>query len=139
MTAPFRVYLAGSSLEIERVERWRDQLRGAGIDVVSTWTDSVRQVGESNPRSASQPERWGWAMTCVNQVRRADLAWILVPPVTAPTRGAWCELMVAAIGGHELGPICSGDTLQTTFCALGDEYATDEEAFTAILAIAGAR
>lgn len=117
------VYIAGSSKEIDRVERWRDALMKMRIVVTSTWTDNVRKVGEGNPRSASTVQRRTWAAQCCREVERARVLWVLVPQVDAPTRGAWFEAGVAYTLVRPI--VWSGDTLQSVFCALGDEHNED--------------
>lgn len=132
-----RVYVAGSSAELNRVEHWTARLIAAGITVTSTWPANVRAVGSANPRDATREQRAAWAMTCLRQVATAQLVWFLVPAVTAPTRGAWIEVgfMRGLVHGvtRAVCIISSGDTLQSIFCALGDEHETDEAAFAAIV------
>lgn len=124
------VYLAGSAAELERCRHWHSRLIQAGITVVSTWIASVTRVGCSNPRDAAVADRLRWSETCLIEVRRADVLWLLVPSVTAPTRGAWVELGYAS--AIEKRIVLSGDTRQSIFTALGDEHETDEQAFAAI-------
>lgn len=126
------VYIAASSLEIERAERCRDLARAAGLQVVSTWTDSVRAVGESNPRTATREQREAWAMACLREVHSADVLWLLAPAATAPTRGAWAELGYAS-AFRRIRIVASGDTAQSIFCALADlETPNDADALAAI-------
>lgn len=128
------VYIAGSSADIDRVDRWAAALTEAGITVVSTWTANVRAVGHANPRDASPSDRCGWARQCWLGVARASLIWLLVPPVDAPTRGAWAELGYAVSLGKPL--VCSGDYRQSIFCAEGVEFSRDADAFAHIARIA---
>lgn len=124
------MYLAGSSQDVNRCRHWHMQLVGAGVEVVSTWIDSVAAVGNANPRGATAEARTGWSRTCLEQIGDADVLWFLVPPPDRRTCGAWVELGYAL--GCDLRVICSGDTRQSIFTALGDEYATDADAFWAI-------
>ena len=62
---------------------------------------------------------------------------MLVPPVDAPTRGAWGESCYAHALARPL--VFSGDTKQSVFCALGDEYESDEDAFSRALGLVGVR
>lgn len=135
-----KLYLAASSAEIDRARHWRDRCVAAGIEVVSTWIESVLRVGESNPREASRDQRSVWARTCLQEIEtlhREDAFWFLWPTVKTETGalvelgymlGAWCQ------PGPRHRIIISGDTKRSIFCALGREYATDESAFVAILA-----
>lgn len=125
------VYLAGSALEINRARQWHSRLIQAGVTVVSTWIANVDQVGSSNPRDAATSHRIHWAAADFAEIQRADLLWLLVPSLDAPSRGAWAELGYAYASAKRL--ICSGDTKQSIFCALGHEYETDEQAFNAVI------
>lgn len=126
-----KIYLAGASTpdQIKRVLHWADRLTAAGHEVVSTWPAVVGQHG-GNPREASDHLRNGWAHRDLQELRSSDLVWLLVPPSEVSTRGAWFELGYAR--ALQLQLVCSGDTKQSIFCALADEYSLDELAFQAI-------
>jgi hypothetical protein len=133
------VYLAGASRELDRARFWRLRLVHAGVAVASTWIDNISQVGAANPRDASPDQRRGWTWQCLAEVRHASVLWMLVPAIGAETRGAWSELGYAAAiytpGRERI--ICSGDTGQSIFTALGEEHETDEFAFDAVLRVLG--
>lgn len=125
------VYLAAASEEIERARRWRDRLVSVGVPVCSTWIEKVDEAyGVANPRNVSRLERKVIATTCVAEVKACRHLWLLVPGPKARTAGAWCELIAAHMFGKPV--ISSGGTEQSVFCALGLEYAHDDEAFAAI-------
>lgn len=126
------VYLAGSALELHRARDCHSRLVQADITVVSTWIANIERVGSSNPRDATVSQRAAWAVNCLNEVARADIVWLLVPPTDQPTRGAWAEIGYAYGGAKTL--IASGDTKQSIFCALTQEYERDEDAFAAVVA-----
>jgi nucleoside 2-deoxyribosyltransferase len=132
-----KVYLAGSSAPAERarIKCWKQRLEEAQITVVSTWIASVETYG-GNPREATKEERRAWAHGCRVEIAQADIFWLLVPPVDAPTRGAWAELDYAQLWGCTL--IASGDTKQSIFCAYALEFAEDKLAFDEILRLASA-
>ncbi len=126
------VYLAASSADIERATLWRGRLLTSGFDVVSTWIGSVRADGAANPREASFAQRLGWAATCLREVNAAHVVWMLVPSFDRATRGAWVEVGYGQALGKPL--VFSGvDTVQSVFCALGSEFADDEDAFRRIV------
>ena len=125
-----RLYIAASSLDIERAERWTNVARDAGFIIESTWIEVIRGVGVANPRRAHLDERRAWSRDDLRQVRRSALFWLLVPPLDLPTRGAWIELGWALHGTQHI--VCSGDTKQSIFCALAEEHDTDEEGFAAL-------
>jgi hypothetical protein len=141
MTAwmPCRVYLAGSSApaERERVRRWSAALTAAGIMVHATWPVMVGAVGAGEPPHASIADRRRRAVQYLTELRHADVLWVLCPPIDTPTRGAWIELGVAYECARLI--VASGDTRQSVFAALAEEFTTDEDAFHALLLIAAGR
>lgn len=127
-----KVYVAGSSSELDRAARWSQALRDAGITVVSTWPEVVAKVGSANPADAPADQRRSWAYTdLVVELGAADTLWLLAP-LESPGRGAYVELGVAFAARKTI--VCSGPTLQSIFCALGSEFATDEHAFAVLIA-----
>lgn len=124
------VYLAGSSAETERIERWASKLREAGVTPLCSWITAVAQSG-GNPRDAPTKQRRLWAASNLTEVAQADAVWFLVPTYPAVTRGAWFEAGFAHAFAKQV--LFSGDTKQSVFCALGAEYAEDEDAFQAVL------
>lgn len=124
-----KVYIAGSSApsERERIQRWSESLDKAGIEVISTWLESVDRFGEVNPRELSNAERRAIAIGCVaEEVQNADVLWFLVP-AQGSKRSLWGELCFAFCKDKRI--VSSGDTTQNIFCALGVEFSTDEAAF----------
>lgn len=136
MTTPYRVYIAAASVpsEIERVERWAAQLKEIGVEIVSTWPQNIRDVGTANPRDATREQRMEWAETCADQVAMANALWLMCPPLGVTTRGAWFELGIAYACNMPI--VCSGDTEQTIFTALVEEWSGDEGAFSEIKGLA---
>lgn len=120
-----RVYVAGASAEIERAERAIELCKAAGFVVVSTWPNVVRTVGNANPREASKADRRRWSVADLEEVDRSDVLWQLTPTKPITTSGAWVELGCAYRAGKYI--IASGDTKQSIFPALGEEFATDDE------------
>lgn len=129
-----KVYVAGSSLELDRVDRAVAALENAGIIVTSTWPISVRDAGTGNPIGATREQRVNWTITDLAQVRAAELFWFLVPPRDVATRGAWMEAGYALAKGRVC--IFSGDTKQSIFSAVAYEYADDAAALMLILRLA---
>lgn len=121
------VYVAASSADIDRAERWMAALRDAGKQVTSSWPANVRKVGAANPRHASDAERVVWSTNDLSQIANADVLWFLAPPLEMPTRGAWIEFGVAV--ARDIAVVSSGDTKQSIFCSLGVELLTDSDAF----------
>lgn len=127
-----KVYVAGSSAELERAERAIAELEAAGIVVTSTWPLNVRdQGGIANPTEAPRDLRQRYSTSCLGQLRDADLLWVLVPDRAAPTIGAWVEYGYAIAFNKQI--VFSGDTRQSIFCSLGLEFASDERAHAYIV------
>lgn len=125
-----KVYVAASAAEIDRAEAVTARLRGMGIEVTSTWPVMIRerQGGVTNPRGASRVDRRAWSDTDLSELDEADVLLFLAPEPSGPTRGAWVELGYARATRKPI--ISSGDTLQSIFCAMGLEFATDDEALS---------
>jgi nucleoside 2-deoxyribosyltransferase len=129
------VYVAGSSHpdERDRVTGVVEALRAAGVTVTSTWLDDVAKHGAGNPRDMSVDDRRTLAAKDLAQVGRAQAFLLLVPSESTPTRGAWVELSYAYSMGKQV--VCSGDTKQSIFSALGYETESDADAIRTVIAI----
>lgn len=126
---PKSIYVGASSSELDRADRCMDMLRSAGFIVTSTWTETIKTVGDANPRDAARCDRVMWSATDLRQVEAADTLWMLVPAV-GTGRGAYAELGYAK--GRDKLLVTSGDTKQSIFCAMTHEFADDIEAFANI-------
>lgn len=127
-----KVYIAGSTNDIERVDYWSRRLVEAGHAVVSTWTDTVKKVGAGNPRDASVGQRMEWSYADFAEVELADVLWLLVPPPKlVAVHGSSIELGYAKRAGKRL--VASGDTRCSIFCSIAHEYERDEDAFALIV------
>ncbi len=142
------IYIACSSKEIDRAEKWMQKCRENGIGVVCSWPANIRRVGVPNPTTASREERARWSMQNLNELVSAEQFWILMPegPVSF---GAAFELGFAvreailyneaqrkerAYPEDQVRPIyASGNTKLSVFTSLVTEFATDEEAFEQIV------
>lgn len=125
-----RVYIAASGDDIDRAKEVRRVMRDAGVDVLASWIHNVEAVGDSNPRTASKNDRKRWSINDLTEVSAADLLLVLVPPPGKTSRGLWFEGGFSYCAGKPI--IFSGDTLQSIFCALGDEFETDAEAMAEV-------
>jgi len=137
------IYVAASSAEIERAEKWMAALRKDGIHVTSTWPETIRRVQAEralalkdacNPKVATVTDRRSWSMENVNAVLSADLFWLLVPPLEHPSQGAYFEFSLA--WRERKLTFASGGDQRFVFCSLaGALFEQDEYAFDAIRAI----
>lgn len=132
-----KVYLAASAADMARAKSWRDQLIAAGVDVIASWIDNVEKVGESNPRDATQHQRFLWTTSDLKEIADSRLVWMLVPPAGRPTKGAWFEAGFAYALARPV--VFSGDTKSSIFCSTGYEYESDDEAFAAVCSMVDAR
>lgn len=127
-----KVYVAGSSQgeEAERVAWAVRRLAEVGIESTNTWAQTIAKVGDANPRNAGVDHRFEWSKQCLTEIDAADAVWFLVPRMPVMTRGAWAEIGYAFAMHKEI--VCSGDTTQSIFCALGDECEDDELALESL-------
>lgn len=136
-----KVYVAGSSGEIERAEKWMAALRAAGFEVTSTWPETIRKVGSANPMTATREQRAMWSAQDLSEVSDAEVFWLLLPE-GKPSEGACVEFGYAVMLGatakeaRALGildapnfwMIASG-VERSIFTALAEHFETDEKAF----------
>jgi hypothetical protein len=134
-----KIYVAASSTEIARAGLWMQRLRDAGFEVMSTWIDNIeKQQGNANPRDAAVEHRNAWANTCLEQLGKAGIVWLLAPgPDGGHGRGAYGEFVAARTLRKVL--FASGDTVQSIFGALALEFVEDIDAFTAIVKLRAER
>lgn len=133
-----KIYLAASAAppELHRVNNAIAACRNAGFIVSSTWPSVVNAVGDANPRDATCEQRSEWAAQDLREVAVCDVLWMLVPH-GVPTRGAWLEAGFAHALGKPL--VFSGpSTHQSVFCALGEEFDSDDSALVHLKMIADA-
>jgi hypothetical protein len=131
----FSVYVAAASTDLARVARCEQLLRDRGLIVASSWPATVTAVGAGNPRDASATQRCDWAFADLHELGNADALWLLAG--SEPTRGAWVELGYAHASGLLI--VASGDTTQSIFCALGEEFAGDDVAASFLADVASER
>lgn len=87
-----RVYIAGSSAELERAEAAMALARNAGLVVTYDWTTDIRRARESgHATDATLPahEQARAARADLDGVGTCDVLWLLVP--ACPSVGAWFE------------------------------------------------
>lgn len=131
-----KVYVAGASSEIERAELMVERLQSAdvGIKIVSTWIDSVKNVGQPNPADASHEQRRGWAQQDLYEVAQANVMLLLLPSKGHATTGAWAELAFAYAKHIR---IIGAGSHSSIFTGLIDEvYHDDYNAYKAVCRLA---
>jgi len=126
---PLSVYVAAASGELARAKTFMTALRELGITVTSTWTDVIEQVGAANPMGAPQVDRAAWAQDDLDQVAKAQVLCLLLPPAGEATIGAWVELGFAlALGGTAARPILVVGEERAIFTALANHRLPDDAA-----------
>lgn len=88
-----KVYVAGASSEIDRVESVIAALEAGGVTITSTWTQQVRKHGAGNPNNLTEEDLVTLVSRDIEEVRASDFLLLLLP--IAPTVGAWIELGLA--------------------------------------------
>ncbi len=85
-----KVYVAGSSREIDRARRVCAALRDIDVHVMSTWPEVIGKVGAANPHDATPDQLLKWTLRDLGEVGSSDILLLLLPE--EQTIGAWIEL-----------------------------------------------
>jgi nucleoside 2-deoxyribosyltransferase len=123
-----RVYVAGSSEQLDRVEAAMSALEERGHSIAHDWVTPVRTVGEANPPYGSLYARLKWARDDLAGVDSAQVLWVLMP--SKEGFGAGVELGYAIARGIPI--VCSGScsksifTAFATLCTDRDDQALDQ-------------
>ena len=131
----FNLYVAGSSAKTEalRVRTAMDLvLEHPRMRLTLDWQKNIERSGLPANVGLPYDHRIRVATEALDAVRRADIFWLLAPSVV--TRGGWVELGVA-LEQKKVIVISGADSGNSIFCALGQEIATDEDAFAVICAL----
>jgi nucleoside 2-deoxyribosyltransferase len=117
VTSRFKVYLAGSSHEWERVNQWSEMLRKfANIGIVSTWHVQPPDWAGNDSSTPSDIARAA-AHNAFQQVDACDVLWLLWPQ--AKSFGSYIEFGFAV--GRGKRTIVSGiDAVQSIFTSRAD-------------------
>jgi len=123
-----KIYIAASSNELDRAERWQRNLNHAGIETTSGWIAKVRMYGGGNPPGASRGDCLHWATEDLRNVDDADILWVLLPD--GRSDGAFTELGYAVAKQKQI--LTSGDN-RSIFGSLTSHYPSDQEAFNELV------
>jgi hypothetical protein len=139
-----KIYIAGSSKDIDRCEAWRDRCIGVGIDITEDWMGEMRST--PNEQLLDHERLIACALADLRGVMAADFVWLLAPPASKPSAGCWGELdraltskvpVVYSPPGWERPQFCIFTTLIDV--TSGKICATDDEAFEFLMAEARRR
>lgn len=128
-----KIYIAGSSNELERAETAISVANGAGMVVTFDWTRLVREVGDANPKAATQSQKQHWAWNDLEGVKLADLFWLLTPKTHSV--GAWVEMGFAIAQNI---PVIASPMPGSIFGGIAHFFDSDKLAFEEILLRAAA-
>lgn len=88
-----RIYIAGSSTEMERVAEFMSACRALGYLVTLDWVEIVlRNGGVANPKDVAINAAREWSERDLAAIAEADVFVMLAPLDGAPARGAFVEL-----------------------------------------------
>ena len=125
------VYLSAASREHERALLWADVIRSnPDLTLVSTWHDTAKNWA-GNDAQLPFADQQNVARVDLDQVRTADLVWLLFPKLQ--TCGAFVELGFALAWSRQV--ITSGrECASTIFTSLAARrFMTDAEAYREIV------
>jgi hypothetical protein len=107
------IYVCGGSTELDLVAGYMDKLRAMGHRITHDWVAKIREVGDANPREATERQRARWSIEDRSGVRGADLVWVILPERTS--FGCGVEMGLALAYGTI---IVSGDWRSSIFTSL---------------------
>jgi len=131
-----RIYVAGSSQEVDLVEGSQRRLIDAGHTITHDWCAVLRKLASPNAIGSPRHQRAKLAYDDLRGAVAGDVFWLrMTSPGVKPSFGSGVEL------GYTLGSanqrpriIVSGDDDRSIFTALASEnYKDHEEAFQSIL------
>ncbi len=126
-----KLYIAGSSKDIETAEKWIACARAAGFTITHDWPADIRKEGGSNPDTLTDAARRVYADKDVRAVASAEVIWFLGSEYSS--QGMHVELGVAIHAERIM--IFSGPR-QSIFAWMVDEYYEEHlNAFAALNAL----
>jgi hypothetical protein len=114
-----RIYVAGSSKEMDRARKAMDAVRAHGWTLTQDWVAIIEEKGA--PNLVDDVIRKQCAEADADAVLKSNVFWLLAPHTR--TSGAWFEMGVAWMKRKQDGEIliiASGPGEQSIFCALAD-------------------
>jgi nucleoside 2-deoxyribosyltransferase len=121
-----KVYVAGSSKEIERAEAAIAAVRGLGFSITFDWPAMMRASAADHELTLEEQERA--ALISIGGVASADIVWLLIPHPSRPSAGAWFEAGYAkALGDERRTWIASGPVHGYIFARVADVLFPDDD------------
>ena len=82
-----KLYIAGSSKELDRAAAWIERAKLAGLTITFDWTVPIREKGSGN--ALPFLEKRGYAAVDMRAIREADIFWFLAPIDHITFGGVW--------------------------------------------------
>jgi hypothetical protein len=143
------VYIAGASAHMAPIEEYMQMLRNAGLEITHDWCAVVRDAmaqGKGANSGMTREEQAVAAQADLDGVARADIFWLLMPPVESRSVGSFVELGYALSrrkllthfqDERRMAIVVSGISDRSIFAALADVlFITHDQAFRYIVSMA---
>lgn len=129
------VYIAASSSEMDRAEKWKKALEAEGVQVNSTWIDVIRNQpnGEANPRDATIEQKKAWCLKDVKEALGSSVLWLLMPQGPHSFGATFEYAFYVALSPDHNQHFVSGDYKRSIFTSFSTCFDKDEDAFEAIV------
>lgn len=88
-----KIYVAGSSKDIDRCEAMVAACRAMGLEITVDWVAVMRASPPDSACDATYLETC--ARNDIRGVKEADVVWVVGPSVSKPSTGCWGELTAA--------------------------------------------
>lgn len=96
-----RVYVAGSSKEVDRAAAAIEMCRSFGLQVTNDWPSQIRKYGTANA-DVPAPDGCLLSLSAKTAVESSDLFLVLLPGEGAGSIGMWIELGIMFARGTEM-------------------------------------
>jgi len=118
-----KLYIAGSSKELERCEGAIRLMGKFGFVITCDWVAAVKAEGLAN-EGLDDEKRMHYAAADIHGVQDADLFWLMAPNTST---GAWTELGIALARSLRPCIVVSGPARQKSIFASLADYETDSD------------
>jgi hypothetical protein len=110
-----KIYIAGSSHELDLVSRYMRAVERQGHELTYDWVSAVKQEGAAN--AITLEKACTYAQLDLDAVAQAHVLWLLVPDIGG--RGCWVEYGFA-LASDDIVTVVSGVHAVSIFSSLAD-------------------